>query len=513
MFLSNNMREEYMFGIGRKESKVAETGPEDSSHQLYIAGEWRPSAGSAVFDDLNPTTRQPMASIPDGTVADMDSAIAAAHAAQPAWAALPPAARAEFFYKAAEIFVGRQQEFCDALIQETGSGFGKAMFECSLVPLALREAAGLTTRSMGEFMPSNVPGKVNTTQRKPAGVVGVISPWNFPLYLSLRGFIYALALGNTAVIKPSEDSPLTGGLMIADLFAEAGFPAGTVNVVTCSRENVAALGDKLINDLRVARISFTGSTAVGREVAKACAGQLKRVILEMGGKNPIVVLDDADVDYAVNVAFFGAFLHQGQICMSADKIIVARKLYDEFLEKLVAKVENFKPIEPGDQMCVIGPIINDRQLERIDRLVTGAAEAGATIHTGGRKQGPFYQPTVVTGVTPEMAIYAEEIFGPVALVIPAETEEDAIAIANDTPYGLSAGIVTGDTMRGQAIAPLIHAGMVHINDSPVHDEPHCPFGGMKASGWVGKWGGSGAIEVFTDQQWISTQTTPRAYPF
>ncbi len=502
-----------MLGIGKKQQDVTESAPANSIHQLFIAGKPCPSANGAVFEDINPTTRQAMAHVSDATVSDMDAAIAAAHAAQPGWAKLPPATRAEFFYKAAEIFTARQQEFCDALIQETGSGFGKAMFECSLVPLALREAAGLTTRPIGEILPSNVPGKGNTAQRKPAGVVGVISPWNFPLYLSLRGFVYALALGNTAVIKPSEDSPLTGGLMIADLLAEAGFPAGTVNVVTCSRDNVAEVGSKLIDDPRVARVSFTGSTAVGREVAKACAAQFKRVILEMGGKNPIVVLDDADVDYAVSVAFFGAFLHQGQICMSADKIIVARPLYDEFLRKLVAKVENFKPLEPGDQMCVVGPIINDRQLDRIDRLVADAVAAGATIHTGGRKQGPFYQPTVITGAGPGMAIYSEEIFGPVALLIPADSEEDAVRIANDTPYGLSAAIVTGDTTRGQSVAPQTQAGMVHINDSPVHDEPHCPFGGMKSSGWVGKWGGAGAVEAFTDQLWISTQTAPREYPF
>ncbi|MBR1177020.1 aldehyde dehydrogenase family protein [Bradyrhizobium sp. KB893862 SZCCT0404] len=480
---------------------------------LYIGGEWRSASTGATFEDNDPTTRQTIARIPNGTVADMESAIAAAHLAQPAWAQMLPAARAECFYRAIDVFVRRQQEFCDALIRETGSGFGKAMFECSLVPLALREAAALTSQAVGEILPSNVPGKVNTVQRKAAGVVGVISPWNFPLYLSLRGFIYALALGNTAVIKPSEDSPLTGGLMIADWFAEAGFPAGTINVVTCDRQRAAEVGGKLINDPRIARISFTGSTAVGREVAKACAAQLKRVILEMGGKNPILVLDDADVDYAVNVAFFGAFLHQGQICMSADKIIVAGALYDAFLKKFVAKVANFRPLEPDSQMCVIGPIINDRQLDRIDRLVSQAAEQGATVHIGGKKQGPFYQPTVVTDVTSDMAIYSEEIFGPVALVIRAESEEEAVRIANDTQYGLSAAIVTGDAIRGQVLAPRIQAGMVHVNDSPVHDEPHCPFGGMKASGWVGKWGGAGAIEAFTDQQWISTQIPPRQYPF
>ncbi|UWU26085.1 aldehyde dehydrogenase family protein (plasmid) [Rhizobium sp. CB3060] len=486
-------------------------GSTTQQYRIFVGGEWRETASH--FDDINPTTRQGFARIPDASASDLSQAIAAAHAAQPAWAALPPAARSELFYKAAELFVAREREFCDALIVETGSGFGKAMFECSLVPLALREAAALSTRAIGEILPSNVAGKVNTVQRKAAGVIGVISPWNFPLYLSLRGFVYGLALGNTAVLKPSEDSPLTGGLMLAKLFEDAGFPVGTINVVTCSRERVGEIGTQLVEDPRVARVSFTGSTAVGREIAKSCAAQFKRVILEMGGKNSIVVLDDADIDYAVDVAFFGSFLHQGQICMSADKVIVASDLYETFLAKLTAKVANFKPIEPENQMCVVGPIINDRQLNRIDRLVKAAIAAGAKIHAGGEKQGPFFQPTVITGVTPDMDIYNEEIFGPVTLVIPVESEDEAIAVANDTPYGLSASIVTGNAARGQMLASRIQAGMVHVNDSPVHDEPHCPFGGFKASGWTGKWGASGAIEFFTDQQWISTQVVNRQYPF
>lgn len=301
--------------------------------------------------------------------------------------------------------------------------------------------------------------------------------------------------------------------MIADLFEAAGFPPGTVNVITCSRDNAKAVGDKMIQDKRVARISFTGSTAVGRAIATECASQFKRVILEMGGKNPIIVLRDADVDYAVDVAFFGAFLHQGQICMSADKIIVARELYPEFTKKLVAKVENFMPLEPSNQMSVIGPIINDRQLDRIHGLVTRAKQGGATVHVGGAKRGPYYLATVITDVKRDMDIYNEEIFGPVALVIPADSEEEAINIANDTPYGLSSSIVTQDVLRAQALAPRIQAGMIHINDSPVHDEPHCPFGGMKSSGWFGKWGGTGAIEAFTEQRWISTQAKRRDYPF
>jgi acyl-CoA reductase-like NAD-dependent aldehyde dehydrogenase len=501
------------FAGSEPQSDTPAIAPKTDAAQLFIGGAWRDAREGRTFDDLNPTTRQRYATVANATVSDMEDAIAAAKAAQPGWAALPPAARAELFYKAVDVFQANQAAFVKALVEETGSGFGKAMFECSLVPLALREAAALTTRTTGELLPSNVPGKQNIIERTPAGVVGVISPWNFPLYLSLRGFIYAVALGNTAILKPSEDSPLSGGSMIAELFEAAGFPPGVLNLVTCDRDAVKDVAGKMIEDPRVARISFTGSTAIGRQVAVACAANFKRVILEMGGKNPVVILEDADVDYAVNVAFFSAFLHQGQICMSADKVIVARKLYDRFLEKLVAKVAMFKPLEPGNQMSVIGPIINDRQLERIDRVVKAAETGGAKVHVGGRKQGPFYQGTVITGVTPDMEIYNEEIFGPVALVFAADSEKEAIAMANDTKYGLSSSIVTGDAIHGQQLASAMQHGMVHINDTCVHDEPHCPFGGMKSSGVVGKWGGSGAIEAFTDQRWISVQVAPRSYPF
>lgn len=494
-------------------SQISELENTSTPQQLLIGGQWLDPVSGQHFDDLNPTTRSVMARIPDAGQQDLEVAISAAHEAQPEWATLPPAARAHFFYAAAELFSSRQQDFANALIAETGSTFGKAMFECSLVPLALREAVALTTRESGEIFPSNVPGKVNTIKRQAAGVIGVISPWNFSLYLSLRGFIYAMALGNTAVLKPSEDSPLTGGLMIAQLFQDAGLPAGVLNVITCSRDQVEKLGSQLIKDPRIARISFTGSTKIGREISIACAAQFKRAILEMGGKNPILVLQDADIDYAVDVAFFGAYLHQGQICMSADKIIVAKSLYDEFVTKLVAKVSVFTPTSPDSQTSVIGPIINQRQLDRIHSLVESAQNKGAKVHVGGQKEGPYYQATVITDVSPDMPIYSEEIFGPVALVIPADTEDEAIAIANDTAYGLSAAIVTSNTPHGEALASRIQSGMVHINDSTVHDEPHCPFGGMKSSGGTGKWGGSGAIEAFTEQQWISTQTTNRQYPF
>lgn len=488
--------------------------PAEPPQKLFINGEWLPAQSKASFNNHNPTTGDLIATISDAGDADIDAAIAAAKAAQPGWAATPPAARVALFQKAADLFEQRMEDFATALMSETGSGFGKSMFECANLSLvALRGAGNVATEAVGEIYPSNIPGKVNRTLRSPKGVVGVISPWNFPLYLSLRGFIYAVALGNTAVIKPSEDSPMTGGLMLAELFVDAGFPPGVINVITTSREGASKVGHAFVNDPRIDVISFTGSTAVGKHLNKACAENFKPIMLELGGKNPIIVLDDADVDRAVNLAFFSSFLHQGQICMSAGRILVARNLHAEFVEKLTAKTQHFVPTKPEEQTCVIGPIINSRQLSRINDLVQSATAAGADLRLGGKTEGPWFTATVLDNVTPQMKIWHEEIFGPVACVTPFDSDEEALSMANDTAYGLTASIVTGDLTRGEQLAERVNAGMVHVNDSTIHDEPHCPFSGMGASGGGSKWGPKGAIEAFTTQRWITTQRQPYDLPF
>lgn len=486
----------------------------EPSKKLYINGEWTAAQTGASFPDFNPATGDQVATIADADDTDIEAAISAAKAAQPGWAATPPAARVALFQKAADLFEQRIQDFAAVLMSETGSGFGKSMFECANLSLvALRSAGNVATEAIGEIYPSNIPGKVNRTVRSPKGVVGVISPWNFPLYLSLRGFIYAVALGNTAVIKPSEDSPISGGLMLAELFADAGFPPGVINVITTSREGAAKVGDAFVNDPRVDVICFTGSTAVGKMLNAACAEKFKPIILELGGKNPVIVLDDADVDRAVDLAFFSAYLHQGQICMSAGRILVARALHEEFLEKLVAKTRNFVPTQPEEQTCVIGPIINERQLSRINDLVQTATADGAELRLGGEAEGPWYTATILNNVTPQMKIWHEETFGPVACVTPFDSDEEALTLANDTAYGLSASIITQDLVRGEQLAEQVNAGMVHVNDSTVHDEPHCPFSGMGASGGGSKWGPKGAIEAFTNQRWITTQRQPYDLPF
>lgn len=482
-------------------------------HKLFIAGEWQSAQSGATYEDREPATGDVIAMIAHAEAEDVAAAISAAHAAQPAWEGMAPAARAECFYRAAELFNERRALFVEALIRESGSAFGKAQFEVSMIPMALREAAGLPTREIGEVLPSNVPGKINRTLRKARGVIGVVTPWNFPLYLGVRGFIYALALGNTVVLKPAQDTPMVGGLMLAELLQDAGFPAGVFNVITTGGGGASVVGDMFINDTRIAGISFTGSTGVGTTLALGCADKFKPVMLELGGKNSILVLEDADLDYAVEAAFFGAFLHQGQICMSADRIVVADAVYDSFLEKFVAKVRAFAPKPPQDNDCVIGPLINQKQVERLLDVFREAQEAGAVIECGGTAEGAFVAPTVITNVKPSLRLWREEIFGPATVVCRAASEQEAVALANDTEYGLSAAIITRDVAAGEALAEHIHAGMIHINDSTVHDEAHCPFSGLGYSGGGGKWGPKGAIEAFTEQRWISSMRQHNRFPF
>jgi aldehyde dehydrogenase (NAD+) len=338
--------------------------------------------------------------------------------------------------------------------------------------------------------------------RQPLGVVSVISPWNFPLLLSTRGLAFALALGNTVVLKPSEETPVSGGLLIAELFADAKLPPGIFNVVTCSRENVAEVGDELVTNAQVGGISFTGSTAVGRQVASKAGHMLKKACVELGGKDSLIILADADMELALNAATFGTFMHQGQICMSVEKIIVDESIAAEFTERFVEKVKTLGVGDPREMTNVIGPIINQHQLKKIHGQVTDAIEQGAELLAGGNHEGLFYQPTVLTNIKPEMRIYHEETFGPVAPIIRVKGVDEAVAVANDSEYGLSAGIITRDEEKGLALAHRLQT---------VNDEPHVPFGGMKNSG-LGRHGGKASIETFTELRWLTLERGGRQYP-
>lgn len=476
---------------------------------MYIAGGWSGTAKS--FDDLNPSDGSVWARVPDAGREDARQAIEAAHAAFPAWSDLPFTERAHYMLKVAEVFEKRKMEIVEALQGESGGWFGKGMFETGYVPEIFHAAAASNYAAIGEVLPSE-HGKVSMAVRRAMGVVSVISPWNFPILLTARGLAFAIAAGNTVVLKPSEETPYTGGLLFAEIFEEAGVPKGVLNVVTCSRENVAAVGDEMIENPLIKGISFTGSTAVGRQIAAKAGAHLKKCCVELGGKDSLIVCDDAEMERATQAANFGSFMHQGQICMSVEKVLVHEKIFDEFLEKFVARAAKLKVGDTTtDKGNIIGPLINDKQVAKVKEQLDDAIAKGAKVVLGGGINGRFVEPTILTGVTPEMKIYQDETFGPVVPVIPFASDEEAIAIANDTEYGLSAGVMTENEQRGLAIVNKLETGNCHVNCSSVNDEPHVPFGGFKASG-VGKHGGRWSTETFTETRWITLERGGRHFP-
>jgi aldehyde dehydrogenase (NAD+) len=478
--------------------------------KMYINGEWVTASDGATFDVLNPATGAVCHAVADASRADAARAIEAASAAQPEWAAMSHSARARIVHKVGDILDARMKEFQTALIDEGGSWIGKTMFETGYSSGVYRAAAAAAYQSNGEILPSD-HGKLSLVVREPLGVVSVISPWNFPLILSSRGFAVALAVGNAIVLKPSEETPVSGGLLIAEILEEAGVPKGVFNVVTCSRDHVADVGDELVANPAVHGVSFTGSTAVGSQVAGRAGALFKKCCVELGGKDALIVLDDADIELAVNAATFGTFMHQGQICMSTERVIVQRAVADEFIEKFVANTKSLKVGDPREMSNCIGPIINDKQLAKIRDQVDEAVSKGAKILCGGKNNGRFFEPTVLGDVTRDMKIFREENFGPVAPIIVVDSEAEAIEVANDSDYGLSAGIMTRSEERGLSVAKQLRTGMAHINDSSVNDEPHVPFGGVGASG-VGRHGGKPGIDQFTELRWITLERGGRHYP-
>jgi acyl-CoA reductase-like NAD-dependent aldehyde dehydrogenase len=480
-------------------------------YQMYIDGEWVDADGGGTFEDYNPYTGEVFATVASGTRADAQRAIESAAAAFPSWAATAPAERRALFLRAADILEQRGSDISTILIEESGATVGWSMFQLHFVAGLLREAAAQAYSVTGEIIPADLPGAFFMGLRQPVGVVVGIAPWNAPLILGTRAIAMPLAYGNTVVLKPSEEAPLSAGLVIAEVLAAAGFPKGVVNVLTHAPSAAVEVGDELIVHPKVRRINFTGSTHIGRIIAEKAGRHLKRVLLELGGKAPLIVLRDADLDYAVQATAFGAFMHQGQICMSAERIIVERPIAEAFMAGLARKVQSLKVGDPRNPETAIGPLINRRAIERVHGLVGDALEHGAQLLAGGKADGPCYQPTLLSDVTPDMRVYAEETFGPIAPVIVVDDIEEALRIANDTAYGLSSGILTRDFTRGLALAERLETGMVHINDQSVHDEPQVPFGGVKESGW-GRFGGRAALEEFTELRWITMQRTPRSFP-
>jgi len=481
-------------------------------YKMYMNGEWVGALDGELYDDLNPYTGEVFARVPAGKRADAKRAVDAAAAAFPGWSHTLPAERQALFLKAADILEKKQEEIVPILAEETGCTFGFAMFQAHFTPGLLREAAAQAHQANGEIIPADLPGAFYMAIRQPVGVVAGIAPWNAPLILSLRSICMPIAYGNTAILKPSTESAAAGGVVIAEVFHEAGFPKGVLNLVTNGPGGSAAIGDEFIEHPKVRRINLTGSSAVGRQVAEKAGRYLKRVALELGGQNPMIILRDADIDQAVNAAAFGSFLHQGQICMSTRRLIVEKPIAKEFTDKFVSKVSTFKVGNPKELDTIIGPLINEQQFNQVKDSVDAAVRDGAKILCGGTSEGLCYYPTVLTNVKQGTPFSCEETFGPVVSVIEVKDEDEAVAVANDTTYGLSAAVVTGDVAKGLALAERIESGIVHINDQTVSDEPQVPFGGVKDSGW-GRFGGRAGLEEFTELRWITMQLTPREYPF
>jgi acyl-CoA reductase-like NAD-dependent aldehyde dehydrogenase len=484
---------------------------ENNVRGLLIGGEWTDAAGGGTFEDTDPFTGDVVASIPAGTREDAKRAVEAADKAFPAWSQAPPAERQRIFLKAADILESRAEEVGSWLARETGCTFGFSMFQIQFVQGLFRQAAALGYQPMGEVIPSDT-GAFAMGIWRPVGVVGAIAPWNAALILPARSFASPIALGNTVVLKPSEHSPYVGGLLFGEIFSEAGLPEGVLNVVTHAPGEAGPIADELVENPLVRVINFTGSTEKGRRIAEAAGRNLKRVVLELGGSNPLIVLADADLDYAVDAAAFGAFLHQGQICMSARRIIVEQPIAEALTERLVEKTKGLKAGDPKEQDTIIGPLITGDALTTVKGRVDDVVAQGAKVLTGGDAEGTVYQATLLTDVPDDSEFARVETFGPVAMIEVVGSPDEAVERANDTTYGLSAGIITSDPDRGLALAQRIESGIVHVNDQPVADEPQMPFGGVKDSGY-GRFGGAAAINEFTELHWVTVKSGPHPFPF
>ena len=480
-------------------------------HLQFIGGEWQKGKDDSINTDTNPYNGDTIVEIQQATKDQLDEAYDAADQAQAKWAKTTPAERAAVMYKVVSILDQRQDEIVDWLIKESGSTRIKAMVEFSSARAITLEAASFPNRVHGEIRPSNTPGKENFIYREPIGVVAVISPWNFPLHLTQRSIAPALALGNAVVLKPASDTPVTGGLLLAKVFEEAGLPKGLLNVVVGSGSEI---GDAIVEHKAPSLVSFTGSTSVGKHIGELANGgeYIKQVALELGGNSPFVVLKDADIEQAVKAAAFGKFLHQGQICIAINRVIVEDEIYDDFVERFLAHVKTLNVGDPNKQDTAVGPIINEKQLKSLKEKIAKAQDEGAKMILSGEIEGQVVPPHIFTEVTREMDLSCNEVFGPLVGIIRAKDEDDALSIANDSMYGLSSAVFTADMQKGLRFARGVRAGMTHINDISVNDESNTPFGGEKNSG-IGRFNGEWVLEEFTRTHWISMQNEPRQYPF
>jgi benzaldehyde dehydrogenase (NAD) len=483
---------------------------EAATVRLSIGGTETDAAEGRTFARIDPITGETATNAAAASVADARAAADAAAAAFPSWSATGPNARRALLNKAADALEARANDFVAAMMTETGSTEGWARFNLMLAAGMVREAAAITTQIGGEVIPSDQPGRIAMALREPVGVILGIAPWNAPIILGVRAIAVPLACGNCVILKASELCPRTHAL-IAEAFQEAGFPAGAVNLVTNAPEDAGEIVGALIDHPAVRRINFTGSTAVGKIIAKRAAEHLKPVLLELGGKAPLIILEDADLDEAVKAAAFGAFMNQGQICMSTERIIVVDAVADAFAEKFRAKAGSMACGDPREGKTPLGAVVDQKTVHHVNSLIDDALGKGASALTGGKSDSVLMCATVIDHVTTDMNLYRDESFGPVVAMIRARDEEDAIRLANDSSYGLSASVFTRDTARGLRVARQIKSGICHVNGSTVSDEPQMPFGGVGDSGY-GRFGGKAGIDSFTELRWVTIATGPGHYP-
>jgi benzaldehyde dehydrogenase (NAD) len=478
-----------------------------TNSSAYIDGEFRTLTGSLAVTEKATGVLLGTAGL--GSAADLDAAVAAARRAQVEWAQQPYTVRAGLVRDVAARLAERGDDIADLIVRETGSIRGKAEYEVAGSIDELYAAAALAGRPTGEILPTHDSGATSMSERIPVGVVAAITPWNFPLILAMRVVAPAIALGNSVILKASPETPLSGGLAIAALFDEAGAPAGLFQAVCGEQE----FSEALTMHPGVDMVHFTGSTAVGSRIAAAAGGLLKKVSLELGGNNALVVLEDADVERAAMIGAWSSFHYQGQTCISAGRHIVHESIVDDYVARLAARARAITLGDPTDPNIGLGPIINARQAERGEALLRGAVDAGATVVEGGTLDGRFFRPTVVTGLTEDMALWTDEVFAPIVPVMAFATDEDAVRLVNDTPYGLVNSVLTGDEARGEWFARRVRSGMVHINDATCLDEASAPFGGLGASGLGGRAGGDANLEEFTERRWITVQHGSPQYPY
>jgi acyl-CoA reductase-like NAD-dependent aldehyde dehydrogenase len=480
-------------------------------YKYFAGGEWQSARGDRVFDVYRPYDRALFARVAAGGSEEARIAVAAAANAFPAWSQTTPAERAKLFFKAAEIVKRRRTEIADILALETGSTISFATFQQDLVAATIEQAAGWMYLPKGEVLESNVPGVHSIGVRRPLGVVASFTPWNGANVLSWRAVLSPVAAGNTVVVKPSEFAPISAGLILAEIAEEAGFPKGVINVVTHAPGAAPEIADVFFESPYVRVINLIGGVKTARMLAKRAGETLKRTTMELGGYNPMIILDDVDVDYAARTATFSSFFHQGQICLNTRRIIVQRKIAREFLEKFTERTRTLPSGDPLDHRTIIGPLITPAAVKLVDERVKEAVAKGAILHTGGSFEGQIYQPTILSSVPLDAAVANEETFGPVVAVEVVDTAEQAVEAANRTMYGLTSSILARDTYKAFELAPKVLAGIVNVNSPTVNDEIHAPMGGVRDSGWGRT--GPDSLKEFQDVIWINSHSGQRQYPF